>query len=80
MEQITDPNKGHIRTKRDLLMVGGVDDEELHIFWGSHLHCRNNNLPEKFRYDITHTGIGDIVRAVCLVCGKTRDITDYRVW
>lgn len=64
----------------DILEFGGIDDDKLHEFWKAHFYCRTEDSDNKFRYLAVHTGIGDIVKVTCQVCGKTGDITDYGTW
>lgn len=64
----------------DILEFSGVDADRLHEFWKAHFYCRSEDPGNKFRYLAIHTGIGDIVKVTCQVCGKTGDITDYGTW
>ena len=64
----------------DILEFCGVDNDKLHEFWKAHYYCRTDDPNNKFRYLAIHTGIGDIIKATCLVCGKTGDITDIGTW
>lgn len=64
----------------DILEFSGVDNDRLHEFWKAHLYCRSEDPDNKFRYLAAHTGIGDIVKVTCQVCGKTGDITDLGTW
>lgn len=64
--------------KHSLQQLTDVELQRIAAFRDKHWkECRN---PNKFRYELTGTGIGTAVKIQCPVCGVEEDVTDLDSW
>ena len=61
--------------------ISEKEKQRADFFIQQHRRCvLNSTEGGKFTYEVTPTGLGNLVRIRCNACGKTRDITDLTTW